>query len=59
MVHVRRLTPDDAPVLREPEWLVFSMWVAPQARGRGLAADLVDAGREAAEKGDVTGCGLR
>jgi ribosomal protein S18 acetylase RimI-like enzyme len=104
MVHVRRLTPDDALVLREvrlraladtpedfgslvaveraksdddwrvwlterawfaaldgetavalvcgwpgaAEWLVFSMWVAPQARGHGLAARLMDAVREAA-----------
>jgi ribosomal protein S18 acetylase RimI-like enzyme len=106
MVHVRRLTPDDALVLREirlraladtpenfgalvavegaksdddwrawltdrawfaafdgetavalvcgwpdaAEWLVFSMWVAPQVRGRGLAARLVDAVRAAADE---------
>ncbi|MCR6487103.1 GNAT family N-acetyltransferase [Amycolatopsis sp. OK19-0408] len=105
MIQVRRLTPDDGPVLREIrlraladtpenfgslvaaegakpaeewrswlrdrawfaafdgedtvalvcgwpgelEWLVFSMWVAPQARGRGLAADLIGAVRETAE----------
>jgi ribosomal protein S18 acetylase RimI-like enzyme len=104
MVHVRRLTPDDALVLREirlralaetpenfgslvaveraksdddwrawlterawfaafdgdtavalvcgwpgaAEWLVFSMWVAPQLRGHGLAARLMDAVRAAA-----------
>ncbi|MEA5359665.1 GNAT family N-acetyltransferase [Amycolatopsis sp., V23-08] len=104
MIHVRRLTPDDALVLREirlraladtpenfgsllavertksdddwrawlaerawfaafdgdtavalvcgwagaAEWLVFSMWVAPQLRGHGLAARLVDAVRVAA-----------
>jgi ribosomal protein S18 acetylase RimI-like enzyme len=114
MVHVRRLTPDDAPVLRgirlraladtpenfgslvavegakpdadwrawirdrawfaafdgddavalvcgwpdEPEWLVFSMWVAPQARGRGVAADLMDAVREAAGEAGAEAIGL-
>jgi ribosomal protein S18 acetylase RimI-like enzyme len=30
------------------EWLIFSMWVAPQLRGHGLAARLVDAVRAAA-----------
>ncbi|WP_328613146.1 GNAT family N-acetyltransferase [Amycolatopsis sp. NBC_00355] len=30
------------------EWLVFSMWVAPQLRGHGLAARLMDAVRAAA-----------
>ncbi len=104
MIHVRRLVPDDAPVLREirlraladtpesfgslvaaeaakpeadwrawlsdrawfagfdgdaavalvcgwpaqPEWLLFSMWVAPEARGNGLAARLVNEVRAAA-----------
>ena len=115
MVHVRRLTPDDVPVLREirlraladtpenfgslvaaerakpdgewrdwlrdrawfaafdededavalvcgwpagPEWLVFSMWVAPQARGRGVAVRLMDAVREAAEEAGADAIGL-
>ncbi|WIV59731.1 GNAT family N-acetyltransferase [Amycolatopsis nalaikhensis] len=114
MVHVRRLTPDDVPVLREirlraladtsenfgslvavegakpdeewrawlrerawfaafdgddavglvcglpgePEWLLFSMWVAPQARGRGLAARLVDAVRGAAAESGAEAIGL-
>lgn len=114
MVHVRRLTPDDVPVLREirlraladtpenfgalvavegakpddewrawlrerawfaafdgddavglvcglpgePEWLLFSMWVAPQARGRGLAARLVDAVRDAAAESGAEAIGL-
>ncbi|MEV6619384.1 GNAT family N-acetyltransferase [Amycolatopsis sp. NPDC051106] len=114
MVHVRRLVPDDVPVLREirlraladtpenfgslvaaerakpdddwrawlrdrawfaafdgdtavalvcgwpeePEWLVFSMWVAPQARGRGLAADLIHAVRRAAEEAGAEAIGL-
>lgn len=120
MVHVRQLTPDDVPVLREirlraladtpenfgslvaverakpdddwrawlrdrawfaafsddsgdsddtavalvcgwpaePEWLVYSMWVAPQARGRGVAADLIGAVREAAEEAGAEAIGL-
>ncbi|MEU0795534.1 GNAT family N-acetyltransferase [Amycolatopsis sp. NPDC005961] len=114
MVHVRRLTPDDVPALREirlraladtpenfgslvaverakpdddwrawlidrawfaafdgddavalvcgwpaeREWLVYSMWVAPQARGRGVAADLMGAVREAAEEAGAEAIGL-
>jgi ribosomal protein S18 acetylase RimI-like enzyme len=114
VTHVRRLVPDDAPVLRETrlraladtpenfgslvavervrpaeewrawirdrawfaafdgdnavalvcgwpaeaEWLVFSMWVAPQARGRGVAAQLLDAVREAAEEAGAQAIGL-
>jgi ribosomal protein S18 acetylase RimI-like enzyme len=114
MVHVRRLTPDDALVLREirlraladtpenfgslvavesaksdddwrawladrawfaafdgdtavalvcgwpgaAEWLVFSMWVAPQMRGHGLAARLMDAVRAAAEEGGAQAIAL-
>ena len=42
----------------EPEWLVFSMWVAPQERGRGVAAHLIDAVREAAEEAGAEAIGL-
>nr|WP_285477991.1 GNAT family N-acetyltransferase [Amycolatopsis sp. NBRC 101858] len=42
----------------EREWLVFSMWVAPQARGRGLAADLIHAVREAAREAGAEAIGL-
>ena len=42
----------------EPEWLVYSMWVAPQARGRGVAADLIAAVREAAVEAGAEAIGL-
>ena len=114
MIHVRRLVPDDALVLREirlraladtpenfgslvaleaakseqdwrtwlserawfagfdgdtavalvcgwpalPEWLLFSMWVAPEARGNGVAARLVAEVREAAEAAGARSIGL-
>ncbi|WUV11018.1 GNAT family N-acetyltransferase [Amycolatopsis sp. NBC_01488] len=38
--------------------MVFSMWVAPQARGRGVAARLIDAVREAAEEAGAEAIGL-
>ncbi len=34
---------------REEGWLLYSMWIAPEARGRGLAEKLVDEVRAAAE----------
>ena len=42
----------------DAEWLVFSMWVAPQARGRGVAAQLLDAVRKAAEEAGAQAIGL-
>jgi ribosomal protein S18 acetylase RimI-like enzyme len=42
----------------EPEWLLFSMWVAPEARGKGLAALLAGEVRAAAEAAGAQSVGL-
>lgn len=47
---------DDRPIglvagaARGNAWILYSMWVAPEARGRGLAEKLVEQVRSAAEK---------
>lgn len=42
----------------QPDWSLFSMWVAPEARGNGLAARLADEVRAAAEVAGAHAIGL-